>query len=225
MRRHLQVQTNRVQRITSFVEAIYRRHPDQAVSLSSPVESMGDPEYKAGHSWVQPALDDQEITRSRIQGTGASSMRIYRSCIKVEDHDESVSESFDKSITNSSRKRIAKIVFLHLTIMLAVISTFVLLFASLNAPTLLTNLPASCNSDGIFWYQQPYNQATSGFFQITLGFGSMSFPYVKLIDVIWDVVIGRGGQCQVSLSCIEDPNLLQAKGYSAVLRTRFSSGR
>lgn len=29
---------------------------------------------------------------------------------------------------------------------------------------------------------------------ITLGFGRLSFPSVKIIDVIWDVVVGRGGQ-------------------------------
>ncbi|KAJ9613136.1 hypothetical protein H2200_003077 [Cladophialophora chaetospira] len=34
----------------------------------------------------------------------------------------------------------------------------------------------------------------SGFFQITLGFGELSFSTAKLIDVCWDVIVGRGGQ-------------------------------
>ncbi|KAL9618766.1 MAG: hypothetical protein Q9160_006560 [Pyrenula sp. 1 TL-2023] len=34
----------------------------------------------------------------------------------------------------------------------------------------------------------------SAMFQITVGFGSLSFSTAKFIDVTWDVVIGRGGQ-------------------------------
>ncbi|KAI1013370.1 hypothetical protein LB503_001434 [Fusarium chuoi] len=36
--------------------------------------------------------------------------------------------------------------------------------------------------------------APRGFFQITLGWGRFSFGTAKLIDVIWDLVVGRGGQ-------------------------------
>ncbi|KAF1349222.1 hypothetical protein EJ07DRAFT_55095, partial [Lizonia empirigonia] len=39
----------------------------------------------------------------------------------------------------------------------------------------------------------------SGFFQITLGFGRLSFTQAKAIDVIWDIVIGRGGQGLLAL--------------------------
>jgi hypothetical protein len=38
-------------------------------------------------------------------------------------------------------------------------------------------------------YDDTYNRwAPSGFFQITLGFGSLPFPKVKVIDIVWDVV-------------------------------------
>lgn len=33
-----------------------------------------------------------------------------------------------------------------------------------------------------------------GLFQITLGFGRLPFSTVKIIDVLWDVLVGRGGQ-------------------------------
>lgn len=36
--------------------------------------------------------------------------------------------------------------------------------------------------------------APNGFFQITLAFGTLPFSTAKLIDVVWDVVVGRGGQ-------------------------------
>ncbi|EOA92323.1 uncharacterized protein SETTUDRAFT_85189 [Exserohilum turcica Et28A] len=39
----------------------------------------------------------------------------------------------------------------------------------------------------------------TGFFQITLSFGDMSFDKAKLIDVIWDMVVGRGGQVLIAL--------------------------
>jgi hypothetical protein len=38
-------------------------------------------------------------------------------------------------------------------------------------------------------YNDTYNRwAPSGFFQITLGFGSLPFSKVKVIDVVWDIV-------------------------------------
>lgn len=38
-------------------------------------------------------------------------------------------------------------------------------------------------------YNDTYNRwAPSGFFQITLGFGSLPFSKVKVIDIVWDVV-------------------------------------
>ncbi|KAM5512023.1 hypothetical protein FOXYSP1_06823 [Fusarium oxysporum f. sp. phaseoli] len=41
--------------------------------------------------------------------------------------------------------------------------------------------------------------APRGFFQITLGWGRFSFGTAKLIDVIWDLVVGRGGQTLMAL--------------------------
>ncbi|KAE9978793.1 hypothetical protein EG328_001249 [Venturia inaequalis] len=39
----------------------------------------------------------------------------------------------------------------------------------------------------------------SGFFQITLGFGHMSFALAKFIDIAFDVVVGRGGQAVLTV--------------------------
>ncbi|KAK0724608.1 hypothetical protein B0H67DRAFT_568303 [Lasiosphaeris hirsuta] len=33
-----------------------------------------------------------------------------------------------------------------------------------------------------------------GFFQITIGFGSLTFTQAKVIDLVWDIVVGRVGQ-------------------------------
>ncbi|KAL9618970.1 MAG: hypothetical protein Q9160_006364 [Pyrenula sp. 1 TL-2023] len=44
-------------------------------------------------------------------------------------------------------------------------------------------------------YQGTYNRwDVSKIFQITVGFGTLSFSKAKLIDTVWDVVVGRGGQ-------------------------------
>ena len=58
-------------------------------------------------------------------------------------------------------------------------------------------------------YNDTYNRwALPGFFQITLGFGSLPFSKVKVIDIVWDVVgaathilqvVGRGGQAVLAL--------------------------
>ncbi|KAF1945677.1 hypothetical protein EJ02DRAFT_474953 [Clathrospora elynae] len=39
----------------------------------------------------------------------------------------------------------------------------------------------------------------SGFFQITLGAGNMNFTQVKTIDIVWGIVVGRGGQAVLAL--------------------------
>ena len=48
----------------------------------------------------------------------------------------------------------------------------------------------ACQPDGKFdLYPKHYhNWSTSGFFQITLGYGHLSFAQAKIIDIIWDVV-------------------------------------
>ncbi|PVH92339.1 hypothetical protein DM02DRAFT_575938 [Periconia macrospinosa] len=54
----------------------------------------------------------------------------------------------------------------------------------------------ACVLDGVFTlYPESYTVwSITGFFQISLAFGQLSFSQAKVIDVIWDVVIGRGGQ-------------------------------
>ena len=54
-----------------------------------------------------------------------------------------------------------------------------------------------CNFNGVF---TPFNDPsisqwdTSGFFWITVAWGKLSFPTAKFIDVVWDIVVGRGVQ-------------------------------
>lgn len=55
----------------------------------------------------------------------------------------------------------------------------------------------NCNANGTF---TPNHWPTfslwdgSGLFQITLKWGHMTFSQAKALDVVWDIVIGRGGQ-------------------------------
>ncbi|CAI6331828.1 unnamed protein product [Periconia digitata] len=41
--------------------------------------------------------------------------------------------------------------------------------------------------------------STTGFFKITSYFGVMSFAQAKTVDIIWDVIIGRGGQAVLAI--------------------------
>ncbi|KAK8103014.1 hypothetical protein PG984_016160 [Apiospora sp. TS-2023a] len=67
----------------------------------------------------------------------------------------------------------------------------------------LTSTPSACMEDGTVNPGRDQQSLFSmGFFDITLktntytfgGNGSMSFATVKVIDIAWDVIIGRGGQ-------------------------------
>lgn len=49
------------------------------------------------------------------------------------------------------------------------------------------------------WIYKPF--ATDQLSQVTISFGSLSLATAKLIDVIWDVVVGRGGQVLLLAIC------------------------
>lgn len=49
------------------------------------------------------------------------------------------------------------------------------------------------------WIYNPF--ATDQLFQVTISFGSLSLATAKLIDVIWDIVVGRGGQVLLLAVC------------------------
>ncbi|KAI0011042.1 hypothetical protein F4779DRAFT_637798 [Xylariaceae sp. FL0662B] len=58
-----------------------------------------------------------------------------------------------------------------------------------------SNLTACRSGDNFSPFWDGYDLlAPSGFFQITLKFGNFTFTQAKVIDIIWDIVIGRGGQ-------------------------------
>jgi hypothetical protein len=47
----------------------------------------------------------------------------------------------------------------------------------------------ACSPDGTFRLEpEKFHYWSTGFFQITLGFGNMSFTAAKVVDVVWDVV-------------------------------------
>jgi hypothetical protein len=51
----------------------------------------------------------------------------------------------------------------------------------------------ACQPDGNFdLYTKDYHYwSMLGFFQITIGYGHLSFTQAKIIDIIWDIVSGR----------------------------------
>ncbi|KAI0457980.1 hypothetical protein F5B21DRAFT_462399 [Xylaria acuta] len=54
---------------------------------------------------------------------------------------------------------------------------------------------SACRPDGTFSVYDDYSRWDStGFFQIDVAFGSLTFAQAKVIDIIWDAVVGRVGQ-------------------------------
>ncbi|KAI0111687.1 hypothetical protein F4814DRAFT_460837 [Daldinia grandis] len=55
---------------------------------------------------------------------------------------------------------------------------------------------SACKTDGSFIMDSSnyYPWKSSSFFEISLGFGNLTFAEAKVIDIAWDIVIGRGGQ-------------------------------
>lgn len=67
---------------------------------------------------------------------------------------------------------------------------WLLVLFALELPVLGYTSSTACHPDGQFdVYQEGYNLwDATGFFQITLAWGSFSFADAKIIDVVWDVV-------------------------------------
>jgi hypothetical protein len=155
---------------------------------------MATSELRADYSWLQLSDDHDSITKSRSLRSGSSPAKFNQSQKKTESHHEFLSEHVEDTIRGPSTKRIAKVVSLHTEIFFAVVSTIVALLLTGIGPGKSVNIQGSWRPDGTFRYLQTYNPwATSGLFQITLGFGTMSFSNADLIAVIWDVVVVRGG--------------------------------
>jgi hypothetical protein len=119
---------------------------------------------------------------------------------RIYDHHGSISEQIKDPFQEPNAKSIAKVVSLHIGIALAVVSPLFALLIATIGPGSDKSALGSCHPDGTFRHAHFYNHwARSGFFQINLGFGSMSFQNAKLLDVIWDVLVGRGGDLFLSL--------------------------
>ncbi|KAF2730980.1 hypothetical protein EJ04DRAFT_584472 [Polyplosphaeria fusca] len=66
----------------------------------------------------------------------------------------------------------------------------------------ILNPDSACTPDGDFTlYPDRYSYwSSSSFFQITYGSGPLTFAEAKAIDIIWDVLVGRGGQAILALT-------------------------
>ena len=81
-----------------------------------------------------------------------------------------------------------------------------------------------CFRGGDFSLFLKYNRfAMRRAFQITLGFGHLTFAQAKVIDIVWDVVVGRGGQgilaiisYRISSKCLT--RLMEREHFSATYR-------
>ncbi len=94
-----------------------------------------------------------------------------------------------------------------------------LITASLLARTIPREL-SYCSPGGDFSLDSEYNPwSVSQMFQITMGVGRLTFSQAKLIDVIWDVVVGRGGQSILAIVSFK----VFTKALTRLLEERRSS--
>ncbi|KAI2464921.1 hypothetical protein F4781DRAFT_50200 [Annulohypoxylon bovei var. microspora] len=94
--------------------------------------------------------------------------------------------------------------YLYLGWIILLLVAIGLLASSPNVTSLYTSVvKTACQPDGSFSpYAESYNAwdwSSSGFFEITLVFGTLSFTVAKVIDICWDVIIGRVGQATLAM--------------------------
>lgn len=111
---------------------------------------------------------------------------------------------YNTEIVKGSRARIIAWHILHLLLiasLAAVLLTLIIVYTSTPAAGDGT-YPLQCYADGTIHSQLFIDigvRQTSRVFHpslalsITLAFGDLSFPMAKGIDIVWDLVVGRGG--------------------------------
>ncbi|KAI0841154.1 hypothetical protein F5Y06DRAFT_308074 [Hypoxylon sp. FL0890] len=70
--------------------------------------------------------------------------------------------------------------------------TFLIIYAT--DPSAFEDLSSACRSDGSFALDTSSYNVWKGFFEIGLGFGNLNFTQAKVVDIAWDITIGRWGQ-------------------------------
>ncbi|KAH6663284.1 hypothetical protein F5X68DRAFT_123649, partial [Plectosphaerella plurivora] len=95
------------------------------------------------------------------------------------------------------------ILWIPLFLVFAVGMPFFYLPTTPSGRVLFLKTPAvGCQPDGSFRTDDDYSPwDVLGFFKITMRFGSLTFTQAKIIDVVWDTVIGRMGQSLMAYYC------------------------
>lgn len=142
--------------------------------------------------------------------SGTSSLRSRSSIAKLQDFLSSgysfageTAKTSIKSAERSGWRWTLGLVAKHVLLLAIVIATVVLLIVVGRIPSWQSTSRSyagqfnNCNANGTF---TPSHSPTfslwdgSGLFQITLTWGHMTFSQAKALDVLWDIVVGRGGQ-------------------------------
>lgn len=91
------------------------------------------------------------------------------------------------------------------------ISALVLIPLTITHTSITGDSQSACLPDGSFSLTGDYNPwKLNGFFQITAGFGTLSFTQAKVIDVIWDVV----SQQTIAYNPFYIPTTILKDGYN-----------
>lgn len=116
----------------------------------------------------------------------------------------------DASISQRMSRTAAITALTHIVVLLAFSVPVIILALVVNVPQWyafeadywVSNAFTHCNYNGKF---TPEDKPTlslwdsAGFFYITVSWGKWAFSTAKFIDVVWDIVIGRGGQAFLAL--------------------------
>ncbi|XXH01707.1 hypothetical protein Hte_008068 [Hypoxylon texense] len=93
------------------------------------------------------------------------------------------------------------LVLLYLSWIGFLVFVIVMLAISSYGYSLQGALNTACKPDDSFTpFANGYSPwSSAGFFQITLAFGPLDFTPAKVIDICWDVIVGRGGQAALAM--------------------------
>ncbi|OTA99681.1 hypothetical protein M426DRAFT_67361 [Hypoxylon sp. CI-4A] len=121
---------------------------------------------------------------------------LYRRCISIVS--TQVTGAFREALSDIKSVRWARAglwtLFFIWTMIILGLFTFFVIYSTFSST--FESYNSACRSDGSFnMNPAEYRVWTaSSFFEINIGFGELAFTEAKVIDVAWDIIIGRGGQ-------------------------------
>jgi hypothetical protein len=168
--------------------------------LNTAPEISDGAQSSAPRSWsnILQSVRDLKATRKRHGQVQSTNGHDASSASYHQEHDVSSQHRLGRPLPSTYLIHTAVFLGFALPVVLLALICMVPTWYGFQSNIWATDGFSHCNFNGKFTLSDNPTLSLwdpAGFFYITVSWGEMDFSTAKLIDIIWDIVVGRGGQC------------------------------